>query len=156
MTVKTREMSASDIPSVATIHQESFRRQNNSTQWITCNYNAQPRTLMYVAELNSKIIGYIQWLQKSGFRSESVIELEQIAVLEEYRSKNIGKNLITESLDFVKKYLSNNGSMLKGIIVTTRTDNHAKKIYESTLGVKEEFIIKDLYSADESVLIVKM
>ncbi len=110
---------------------------------------------MYVADLNSDVIGYIQWIQKSGFRSECIIELEQIAVLEEHRCKSVGKKLITESLKLVKQHLSTKESTLKGIIVTTRSDNHAKKIYESTLGAKEVCVIKQLYSGDESILITE-
>lgn len=38
---------------------------------------AYPRFLSFVAEINNQIVGYIVWAQKSGFRAEAVLELEQ-------------------------------------------------------------------------------
>ena len=155
MLIAIREMQSPDITDVAVAHEQSFPRQNNSQKWIECNFNAYPRILIYVAECDASIVGYIQWIQKSGFRNEAVIELEQIAVLEEYRGKGVGRVLILESLDLVKKHLKNCESVVKSIIVTTRVDNDAKKLYESTLGVKEEHVIKRLYSGDEVILIAR-
>ena len=149
-----RAMSKEDIKAVALVHTQAFSRQLGSTKWITCNFNAYPRIMMFVAvnELN-QIVGYIQWLQKSGFRKETVIELEQIAVLPVFHGKNIGTKLITQSLKFVKDYLNHQNSILKAVIVTTRSDNAAQHLYERTLGAKVSVIIKDLYSHDEIVMI---
>jgi predicted GNAT family N-acyltransferase len=72
-----------------------------------------------------QIIGYIQWIQKRGFHKESVIELEQIAVLQNQQGKGIRIQLIKESLSDIKNYLSDSSSKLKAIIVSTRTDNAA-------------------------------
>jgi hypothetical protein len=44
-----------------------------------------------------KVIGYIQWSHKSGFRQEAVIELEQIAVLKTKQHQVIATKLIQES-----------------------------------------------------------
>lgn len=60
--------------------------------------------MLFVArDEKDQIVGYIQWIQKSGFRNESVIELEQIAVLQNKRGKGIGALLIRESLNSKKK-----------------------------------------------------
>ncbi|MBA2649921.1 MAG: GNAT family N-acetyltransferase [Legionella sp.] len=146
-----------DINAVALVHSQAFSRQLSSTKWITCNFHAYPRIMMFVAvnELN-QIVGYIQWLQKSGFRTETVIELEQIAVLPVFHGKNIGTTLITTSLKFVKDYLIQHNSILKAVIVTTRADNAAQFLYEKTLGAKANVIIKDLYSHDEVVMISRV
>ncbi len=100
-------------------------------------------------------MGYIQWLQKSGFRKESVIELEQIAVLPTFQSKNVGTELIKQSLEFVRGYLTSQNSILKAIMVTTRSDNYAQRLYEKTLNAKANACITDLYSADEIVMIAR-
>jgi len=71
-----------DINAVAKIHAQAFPRQHSSEKWISSNFAAFPRIMIFVArDEQDKVIGYIQWSHKSGFRKEAVIELEQIAVL---------------------------------------------------------------------------
>jgi ribosomal protein S18 acetylase RimI-like enzyme len=147
-------MHEEDIDAVAKIHEQQFSRQKDSVKWISCNFAAFPRIMMFVArDEKDKVIGYIQWIQKSGFRQESVIELEQIAVLKEQQEKGTGTLLIEESLKYVKAYLADTNSNLKAILVTTRTDNMAKSLYEKVLNAKEVAVIKDLYSHDEVIML---
>ena len=118
--------------------------------------HAYPRIMMFVAiNEHGQVIGYIQWLQKSGFRKEAVMELEQIAVLAAFQGRKIGKKLILRSLDLVKEFLAKESCIIKAIMVTTRTDNDAKHLYENTIGAKVSAIIKDLYSHDEAIMISK-
>jgi hypothetical protein len=72
--VTIRLMMKEDINSVAIIHSDAFSRQLGSTKWATCNFNAYLRIIIFVArnKLNQSV-GYIQWLQKSGFKKESVL-----------------------------------------------------------------------------------
>ena len=109
----------------------------------------------YVAERDSKIIGYIHWTQKSGFRPEVVLELEQMAVLPKIQGKGIGSKLIEESLPMIKEDLNKSGAILKHIMVTTRADNYAQKLYRKTIGAEVECTIRDLYSADEVIMIAR-
>lgn len=147
-------MHEEDIDAVAKVHSEQFSRQKDSLKWISCNFAAFPRILMFVArDEKDKVIGYIQWIQKSGFRQQSVIELEQIAVLKAQQGKGIGSLLIEQSLKHIKDYLADTNSTLKAILVTTRTDNKAKALYEKTLKAKEIAVIKDLYSHDEVIML---
>lgn len=154
--ITIRPMTKNDIDSVAKIHSEAFTRQFASKQWVSCNFNAYPRILMYVA-MNEKreVVGYIQWIQKSGFRKDTAIELEQIAVLPIMQGNKIGTELIQCSLEFVNDYLTSQDSILKAVMVTTRSDNIAQNLYEKILGVKVAATIKDLYSADEVVMVAK-
>lgn len=147
-------MHQDDIKAVAKVHTEQFPRQKESIKWISCNFAAYPRIMMFVArDEKDKIIGYVQWIQKSGFRQESVIELEQIAVLKSHQHKGIGTLLIEKSLQYVKEYLVDANSKLKAILVTTRTDNVAKSLYEKILKAKEIAVIKNLYSHDEVIML---
>jgi ribosomal protein S18 acetylase RimI-like enzyme len=93
--------------------------------------------------------------QKSGFRPEVVLELEQVAVLPKHHGQGVGRELIEESLPFVRDHLAKQGSTLKHIIVTTRADNHAQKLYRSTLGAEVEATIVNLYSADEVFMVAR-
>lgn len=149
-------MHEDDIKAVSKIHAQQFPRQKDSVRWISCNFAAFPRILMFVArDEKDKVVGYIQWIQKSGFRQQSVFELEQIAVLKNYQHKGIGTLLIEKSLEYIKEYLADTNSNLKAILVSTRTDNLAKSLYEKVLKAKEIAVIKDLYSHDEVIMLAK-
>jgi ribosomal protein S18 acetylase RimI-like enzyme len=146
-------MHEEDIHAVAKVHAKQFARQKDSIRWISCNFAAYPRIMLFVArDEQDKVIGYVQWIQKSGFRQESVIELEQIAVLEKQQGKGIGTLLIKKSLEYIKDYLADTNSILKAVLVSTRIDNSAKSLYEKVLKVQEVAVIKDLYSHDEVIM----
>ena len=153
--MKVRLMEKTDLDNVAEIHRLTFVRQQNSLQWIQCYFNAFPRFLNFVAEKEGKILGYIIWIQKSGFRPQAVIELEQLAVSSNFQNQGVGRQLITESLALVNNHLSLNGSTLKHILVTTRADNFAQQLYKSTLGAEIETTITNLYSDDEVLMIAR-
>lgn len=146
-----------DISAVAEVHKKVFSRQQYSQEWIECNFQAFPRTQMFVAEdeNSNAIVGYIQWIQKSGFRPEVVLELEQIAVAPDYQGRGIGSLLILSSLSAVKQHLAAWNQKLKHVIVTTRADNAAQRLYRKTLSVEIEATIGNLFSADEVIMIVR-
>lgn len=149
-------MHPQDINIVARIHSQQFPRQQRSDEWIRCNFAAFPRIMMFVArDEKDKVIGYVQWIHKSGFRNESVIELEQIAVIQSQQGKGIGSKLIKESLNSVKNYLSDNNAVLKAVLVSTRTDNKAQALYKTALGAEIVATIKDLYSHDEVIMVAR-
>ncbi len=91
-------MVAQDLLGVARVHKETFARQILSEEWIICNFRAYPRIRLFVAEYEGNIVGYIQWIEKSGFRKEAVLELEQIGVLPSRQKSGIGSSLILDSL----------------------------------------------------------
>jgi ribosomal protein S18 acetylase RimI-like enzyme len=148
-------MEREDLLKASLVHKEAFIRQKLSFEWLECNLNAFPRFLNFVAELEGSLVGYIIWSQKSGFRPEVVLELEQVAVLPKHHGQGVGRELIEESLPFVRDHLAKQGSTLKHIIVTTRADNHAQKLYRSTLGAEVEATIVNLYSADEVFMVAR-
>ena len=150
-----RFMKKDDLYETSIVHKKAFTRQRLSLEWLECNLNAFPRFLSFVAELEDSIVGYITWSQKSGFRPEVILELEQIAVSPEYHNQGIGKKLISNSLPLIREQLNQQSSKLKHIIVTTRADNHAQRLYKNTLGAEVEAIISDLYSADEVFMVAR-
>lgn len=145
-----------DIKEVARIHAQQFPRQNDSITWIKCNFSAFPRIMIFVArDEKDKVVGYIQWVQKSGFRKEVVLELEQIAVLQDRQNQGIGTTLIKNSLQSLKTYFDDNGSIIKTIIVSTRSDNKAQSLYKNVLKASPIAMIPALYSHDEVIMIAK-
>ena len=155
MNLHIRLMTPQDLSGATLVHQSVFVRQNDSSDWLACNLNAFPRYLIYVAEINHEIVGYIIWAQKSGFRAEAVVELEQLAVIAHYQGRGIGRRLIMDSLPKLKNQLAQKHSILKHIMVTTRADNFAQELYKSTLGAKVEATLSNLYSADEVLMIAR-
>ncbi len=151
-----RPLKHNDIEKAAKVHKTAFLRQKLSNEWIESNSKAFPRVQYYVAEnQGNEIVGYIHWSQKSGFRQEVVLELEQLAVLPKYHGKGIGTKLIKESLPLINCQLASRGAKIKHIIVTTRSDNYAQRIYQKTIGAKVEAIIRNLYSADEVLMVAR-
>jgi predicted N-acetyltransferase YhbS len=151
-----RLLQHNDIEKTAKVHEAAFVRQELSNEWIQSNSKAFPRVQYYVAEnQDNEIVGYIHWSQKSGFRQEVVLELEQLAVLPEYHGKGVGTKLIKESLPQVNCQLAARGAKIKHIIVTTRLDNYAQKLYQKTIGAEVEATIRNLYSADEVLMVAR-
>ncbi len=71
-----RKMKEDDLEAVAEIHARVFVRQSDCLEWIECNFRAFPRIQYFVIEREGLVLGFIEWLQKSGFRKEVVLELE--------------------------------------------------------------------------------
>ena len=153
--VRIRPFVENDLLFVTEIHTQSFPRQGFSRDWIQSLFRSYPRSRIFVADSDEKILGYCVWTEKSGFRKEAVLELEQVAIEEISRGKGIGRSLIEQSLEMVKECLSDRGSCLKAVLVSTRTDNTAQKLYAHSLGAEPIAVIPGLYSADE-VLMVRM
>ncbi|WP_447556051.1 GNAT family N-acetyltransferase [Vreelandella sp. EE22] len=150
-----RLMTSDDLAKAALVHEAAFPRQEHSLDWLECNLNAFPRYLVFVALSDDHILGYIVWAQKSGFRPKAVLELEQMAVRPECQGRGIGRTLITDSLPLVREQLALKNSVPKSILVSTRADNDAQKLYRSALGAEVVATISNLYSADEVLMVAR-
>lgn len=148
-----RRWTEADLPRLTGIHALSFPRQGNSSDWIAANLRSDPKVIGYVAHVDAGVSGYIFWTQKSGFRVDVVLELEQLAVHPDQRRQGIAQALIVESLAMVRAELDLRGATLKSVMVTTRIDNAAQALYRRALGAEVEAVIADLYSADKVLMI---
>lgn len=149
-----RRMQQDDLVAAAKIHKNAFARQRNSFHWLACNLVAYPRIISYVIICEDQCIGYCIWTQKSGFRPEVVIELEQIAVTPAFRGRGIAAQLLTESLEDVRGVLAMHRSVLKHIVITTGAAISAQRLYASVLGAKVEARLSDIYSDEDDVIMV--
>lgn len=149
MEFSVRQACSGDTAAIAAIHRESFPRQRDSKEWVEATLAASPRMLVYVLMQGEEVSGYIFWAQKSGIRPAAVVELDQIAVQATLRGQGLGELLIIESLVLLREKLSGNNQSLKSILVSTRADNAAQRLYRKTLGARVVARIRDLYSATE-------
>jgi ribosomal protein S18 acetylase RimI-like enzyme len=154
--MEIKKLEEDELNKVAEIALENFKghqKHETALKWTVCNFNSHPRMQYFIAKENEEILGYILWMEKGGFRKNSVWELEQIAVRKIHQGKGVGKNLIKESLEEIKKHLQERGSKLKLIEVTTGTDNEAQHIYRKHLGAEIEAVVKDFFRGDEVIMI---
>ena len=150
--MKIRKISEEDIPALTDVYETCFPREKLQKQWIEANFRSFPRIVYYIVEIESTIVGYIQWSVKSGFRDNSVVELEQLAVLPGHSGKGFGSKLIEQTFELFKEHLFDLGVGVKAVYVTTREGNFAEKLYMKVLGVERSAIIKEYGSGDEVVL----
>ncbi len=150
------------LKQIAEIAAENFsglKGPKDAVKWVSCNFSAFPRMQYFVAITQKgprkEIVGYILWVEKGGFRKESVWELEQIAVKKAFQGNGIGGELIEKSFLEIKNYLKKRKSFLKLVEVTTGTDNQAQKLYRKTLGAKKECIIKNFFRSNEAIMIAR-
>ncbi len=154
--MRIRRIEICDINGAAQVHEAVFPRQLLSKEWIESNVRAYPRVYYFIAENDeNRIVGFIHWIQKSGFRQQVVLELEQIGVLPECQGGGLGTRLISETLRHIQADLEHRQASLKHIMVTTRADNSAQRLYRKVLGAEIEATLTDLYSADEVVMIAR-
>ena len=151
--VDIREMDSNDIESASHVHKKAFVRQTKSNEWLKCSNAAYPKTISYVATIGEQVVGYVLWTQKSGFRPEVVLELEQIAVLPKYHGQGIATKIIQQSLPMVSNAIESLGQKIKHVMVTTRADNFAQELYKKALKAEVEATITNLYSADEVIMV---
>ena len=155
MTSLIRRATSSDFEAIAAIHREAFPRQRDSATWVKATLAAAPRVFVYALVQEGEIAGYIFWAQKSGIRSAAVIELDQIAVLSKLQGIGLGERLIKESLALVTAELAANGQSVKSLLISTRADNEAQRLYTRVLGAKVMAKIESLYSATEVLMIAE-
>lgn len=150
-----RQYCESDLSYVAAIHAEAFPRQGLSEEWVQCNARAYPRMRYYVSESSGEITGYILWVEKSGFRAQVVLELEQIAIGTQFQNKGIGTALIEASLIEASASITGRGARLETVMVTTRSDNRAQGLYKKVLGAEVAAVIPSLFSGDEVLMVAR-
>jgi ribosomal protein S18 acetylase RimI-like enzyme len=156
MTLTIRRATTADVLQIAAVHREAFPRQQESEVWVAATLAAAPRILTFVAEQQAaRVVGYVFWAQKSGIRPSAVLELDQVAVASQLRGRGIARNLISESLRLVKSDLRENHQVVTSVLVSTRADNEAQRLYAQVLGAKVIASIENLYSGTEVIMLSK-
>jgi ribosomal protein S18 acetylase RimI-like enzyme len=156
--VQVRSAVGSDLEGIARLGGEAFsglRPPERADAWVRACWSAQPRFLYYVAEEKGSLLGYILWMEKGGFRTEAVLELEQITVDPHQRHRGIGAQLIQSSLADIRERLRSRGARLKLVEVTTGSEQGAVDFYRRTLGAEVAAQIPDVFRGEEYILIAR-
>ncbi len=148
-----RRAVAQDIWPAAKVHELAFPRQTFSHDWLDCVFRSFPKSQLFVAERAGEIVGLIFWTEKSGFRKEAVVELEQIAVHPNKQSIGIGTQLIMQSLPLVAEKIAERGAKLGHVLINTRVDNYSQELYRKTLGARPAAVVSGLFTADEVFMV---
>jgi GNAT superfamily N-acetyltransferase len=147
-----------DIDAVTKIYLQCFRGMRDrrtAKKWITLKHRSFPACQYFVAVLNRKIVGYIQWAELGGFRKEAVIELEQVAVRPDRQGRGMGGKIVRESLKAMAQHTKSRKSSLKLVKVTTGTANEAQRLYRKELNAKPVAVIPDFFRSDEVIMIAR-
>jgi N-acetylglutamate synthase-like GNAT family acetyltransferase len=150
--IQVRQIEHSETDYLNQIYSVCFPNEILQGEWIKSNMCSYPRMVYYVAEYEGKIVGYAHWSVKSGFRSHSIIELEQVAVMPEYGKRGIGEYLLAQSFLQYKAHLSLLGVGIKGIFITTREGNFAEHLYKRIFSVERQGTINHYGSGNEVIL----
>jgi ribosomal protein S18 acetylase RimI-like enzyme len=151
--ILVRRAQSEDIPAAAKVHELAFPRQTYSLEWLDCVFRSFPKSQLFVAVIASEIVGIIFWTEKSGFRKEAVVELEQIAVHPDHQDGGIGTELIIRSLPDVADKIAERGAKIGTVLGNTRIDNRALNWYKS-FGAEAVATVPGMFSADEVFLVV--
>ena len=151
-----RQATNSDTKHISTVYSVCFPREANHDLWINSCFNSFPKSIYYVYEEYNNIQGYILWSVKNGFRTNAIIELEQLGVHPDNSGQGIGRKLITQSFEMFKSHIAELGFNLGSVMVTTSEGNYAEELYKSTLGVTRNGIIKEYGSGNELILYNKI
>ncbi len=152
--MSAKQATSKDVAAIAAVHRACFPRQHDSEKWVACQLAAYPLKRVYVISEEGRIVGYIVWGEKSGFRDAVVLEMEQIGVLPEIQRRGLGSALITSSLRQVEVAIQARGARVESIVVTTGANNAAQDLYRRCLNAEVTGTIPQMFSGNDEVVMV--
>ncbi|MGJ8694153.1 MAG: GNAT family N-acetyltransferase [Thalassotalea sp.] len=151
-----RQANKSDIKNISKVYTVCFPNEIIHDMWISSCFNSFPKSVYYVHDECDEIQGYILWSVKNGFRTNVIIELEQLGVHPDHSGQGIGRKLISQSFEMFKSHIAELELDLGSVMVTTSEGNYAEELYKYTLGVTRNGIIKEYGSGNELILFNKI
>lgn len=141
-----------DIPGIAAVSVHAFRGHSGSMEaaerWVRSWFAAGPAYQYWVADSGGRIAGFISWRSEGGFlRPEPVIELDQMAVHEEFRGQGLSSRLIEESLEHFLGWVRDSNPLLGNqmtAVVWVYALNHAairayEKFFPEVAGYRRQY-----------------
>jgi ribosomal protein S18 acetylase RimI-like enzyme len=143
MTVKIREAKEEEIEEIAEICRDEIYDEL-PLEWVMdwLKSYKYPYLQFFVAEKDGRLVGFSGWSLYDRYGSQLMWELSFIAVKDDYKRKGIGRKLIWEALEEVRRNWQVKG--LRSVMMVTETEEEnevACKFYDSVLNpCQKEFI----------------
>ncbi|MBW2989116.1 GNAT family N-acetyltransferase [Candidatus Woesearchaeota archaeon] len=142
--MKLRKASPKDAVGIASVLKECYNVDsieegiNIFRQETSKGYN------YIVADDNGRIAGLTTW-QMHGLPKHQLCELDRIAVLKEFRGKNLGKALFNELIKEADSEYKKQGFKLRKLYILTHADNKAAQAFYKKMGCNNETTLKSHY-----------
>ena len=164
--ITIRKAEASDLERIAAIavacfsndfldgNKDKSRQKEYASDWVNNRQNLSPYGMYHVAEIDGEVVGYVFHLMIGGL--SGVVQLEQIGVDPNHRTKGIGTSLILESEKLWKQHIQNkfNQPLSKMILTTSRINDQAHNLY-TRCGFAYETTVKNMYWREAEEIWVK-
>jgi len=148
-----RRADEEDLRAMAEINTASFSGNRGDVEkaleWMQCWFRAYPLYQYFSIQVEGKVAGYVGWQIHGGFlREHPILELEQIALKEEFRNQKLGPLLIHKSMGEVLSWMSGHNSRMRdeivGMVWAYATNTNALKAYEEDFpdgvkGMREQY-----------------
>ncbi len=119
------------------------------------DYYLQNHFITLMKEDTGKIVGHV-FFQAKEYPYLGVGEFEAVYLLEEYRKRGLGVEIIKKSIDFAEDYFRKHNTKIKTLYLLTRSSNEqAIRVYEKNKFQKQALIGKIFYDdqADEMFMV---
>lgn len=142
-----------DLGAMAEINAGSFSGNQadlgKALEWVRCWFQAFPLYQYFVIEVEGKVVGYVGWQIHGGLlRTQPVIELEQVAIAQQFQGQGLALRLCDESMQLVVEWIcANNPRVHETItaIVWAYTINdsalrvYAQQFHDGVMGMRVQY-----------------
>ena len=110
----------------------------------------EPFSKFYVAIEDSKLVGFICWSLYDRYGKQVVLEISFLAVKQTHQRKEVGQQLVLDSLERIKKRWQEEGCETTMIMVETEEDNKgACDFYRVVLRPTQEVLVPKVWHHGE-------
>lgn len=134
--MKIREIEDEDVNSVIEILRDevydglSFKKMK---EWFVDIGNF-PYAQHFVAEKEEEIVGIISWILRDRYGKQAALDIQWMAIDEDYQKQGIGRQLVLDTLESVVFNWNKRGIMVTAVRVETDEENEgAQHFYSKVL-----------------------
>jgi ribosomal protein S18 acetylase RimI-like enzyme len=107
-----------------------------------------------VAVTEGRVVGLLSWAMK-GLPKHGLIELDRIAVAQDFRGKGVAAKLFGFMEEKAKDFFSLKGSRLRKLFLFTHEDNTAAISFYKKMGMQVDAVLKDHYYKGKNELVMR-
>jgi len=107
-----------------------------------------------VAIVDEKVVGLVSWAMK-GLPRHGLIELDRIAVLPEFRGKDIARKLFDVLEENAKQFFELNKGKLRKLFLFTHEDNSRAISFYEKMGMQKDAVLKDHYYNGRNEIVMR-